>query len=194
MFLCGLINFIFDFLTLNWVDGAIDTTIIIIGLFGILIEYKMVLIPTRLVKYLREDARFLFRPYGRPAVYCFGGTFIVSKGAFLQIPLDALNLLAFENFCLGVCVIFIAVLIAYHTYIAQGDLHRIRETHIDFNVSFVRSVFTFYVFLLFLFLIYNLWFFFSQQLSIAFNKADKSANGKLSTTEFIEFMVTTFVL
>ncbi len=134
MLVTGLINFIFDLLTLHWDIGIIDATVIAIGMLAILIEYKIVFIPSRVLRYLKEDVRFLFRPYGRPLVYCFGGTFIVSKGAFLSWPLNSLNILAFENLCVGVCVMLISFVIIWHTYISLEDLHKIRGETIDFNV------------------------------------------------------------
>lgn len=141
MLITGLINFIFDFLTLHWDVGIVDATVIAIGMLAMLIEYKIVFIPSRFLRYLKEDVRFLFRPYGRPLVYCFGGTFIVSKGSFLTWPLNSLNILAFENLCVGVCVMLISFLIIWHTYLSLDDLHKIRSETVDFNVliSFVSQ-------------------------------------------------------
>ena len=159
LLICGIFNVLFTTLTFNLPSAIVDGTVVIIGIFSVLIEYKVALLPTRIAKYLKSDWRFLFKPYGRPNVYVFGGLFIISQGDIIKWPLTADNILRFENFCVGTLVVLMSCVIHYHTYISSVDLEKIRTEHIDYTT-----------------------------LSRAFNAADKNGNGKLDTSEFITFL------
>lgn len=55
LLLTGLINLIFNGLTVNIASFAIDVAVLVIGLLAVLVEYKVTLLPLRLSRYLKED-------------------------------------------------------------------------------------------------------------------------------------------
>lgn len=159
LLVCGLINFGNNFLTLDVDAVVVDLVLVLIGIISLMTEYKVHLMPTRVAKYLHEDWRFLFKPYGRPCVYMFGAVFIISQSELLEWPLHPLNLLHFENFLVGVVVSILSLVIMYHTYIGRHDLAALRSKRFDY-----------------------------ETLSKSFNVSDTNRNGTLSTAEFVKFL------
>ena len=158
---CGLLNFVNNFLTLDMDPMVVDLFLMVIGIISLMTEYKVHLMPTRIARYLQDDWRFLFKPYGRPCVYMFGAVFIISQSELLQWPLRSSNLLHFENFLVGVTVSLLSSIIMYNTYISRHDLAILKGKRFDY-----------------------------EKLSKAFDISDKSRSGTLSTSEFVVFLRT----
>jgi len=146
-------------LTLDMDPVVVDLFLILIGIISLMTEYKVHLMPTRVARYLQDDWRFLFKPYGRPVVYMFGAVFIISQSELLEWPLHASNLLHFENFLVGVTVSLLSLIIMYNTYVSRHELNELKKKRFDYNT-----------------------------LSKLFNKSDKNYDGTLSTHEFVLFL------
>jgi hypothetical protein len=85
-FLAGLMltvsaffNFIYHLLIIQLWFCLADALIFFFGQLLIFIEYKYDILPRFMMQSLREEALFLFRPYGRSYLYTFFGFFVLTQ-------------------------------------------------------------------------------------------------------------------
>lgn len=159
LLVCGLINLTNNALTMCVAPMVIDVTLLVIGVLSLLTEYKVSLMPTRVARYLQEEWRFLFKPFGRPLLYIFGGCFIISQSKLIAFPPTGSDLMGFENFLVGFVVCVLSCIIIYNTWVAQQDLEMLRRKHVDFDI-----------------------------LSKEFYASDANGDGELDTSEFVSFL------
>merc|ERR550537_657140 len=82
VFITALLSMIVNFLNANVVVGVLHVLFLVPALLFIIIEYKPMFVPSRVGNFLREEARFVFKPFGRPIVLNIASAFILSQASF----------------------------------------------------------------------------------------------------------------
>lgn len=101
------------FFGLSWFSAMLDVYAIMFGAVACALEYKDVLMTASARTFIRREALFLYRPYGRAAFYFFMGLLIVAKGGVL-------------NLMVGVYAMAVGVIVFISSRSALSFLDRIR--------------------------------------------------------------------
>lgn len=129
----GVCNSIYDILTFDIFRLVGSLLILMIGIFAIIVEYKIVLLaPRGILKFISEEFCFLLKPYSRPMLYMYSSFVIMSRGDFVSI-------LDIESFIFGFAIFILCVYACYNTYRAQHIMIQLLNEHID--VTIISTVF-----------------------------------------------------
>jgi hypothetical protein len=79
----SVLAFLSDFFGLSPVNAILDIYLIAAGTILAMLEYKHQVFTQHYLQALRREALFLYRPYGRAAIYFFVGIFMMSYSGFL---------------------------------------------------------------------------------------------------------------
>ena len=80
----GFLSFAFEITNLSPIMAILNVYIFLFGAVLVILEYKDQTYTKFLLDYVKKDAYFLYRPYGRGAFYTFLGTLLVCKGGLIS--------------------------------------------------------------------------------------------------------------
>jgi hypothetical protein len=120
-----LLSCIVNFLNANVIVGLLHLVFMAIGLVFVLVEYKPMFVPARVGKFIREEIRFLFKPFGRPIVLNIAAMFIIS-----QSSMD--TMMGMESALGGSVAFCMTLFIFFLTYQASHELHAVKDLHIPY--------------------------------------------------------------
>jgi len=80
----GFLSFCYEITSLSPLMAILNIYLILFGAIFVILEYKDKACTSRFQEYLKTEALFLYRPYGRGAFYTFCGTLLVCKGGIIS--------------------------------------------------------------------------------------------------------------
>ena len=131
-FLCAVVVFLTSLLStiVNLLNANVFVAVLYVLFMGwallfIIIEYKPMLVPSRVGNFLREEARFIFKPFGRPMILHIASIFIFSQSSFS-------TLMGVETALAGLISFAMTIYIFYLSHNVSHELHAIKFLDIDY--------------------------------------------------------------
>lgn len=125
MFLTTLLSMIVNLLNANVIVGILHILFMVPALLFIVIEYKPMFVPSRVSNFLREEVRFIFKPFGRPIILNIGSAFILSQASFC-------TMMGRETALAGLICFGMTLYIFVLSYSVSHELHSIKNMDIDY--------------------------------------------------------------
>ena len=130
----ALIALLFSFSFLSNLFGfallraVLDLYLIAFGVIACCLEFKEKVFTQKVLDFLKRDAQFLFKPYGRAGFYFFVGLLVVSQGGFV-------------GFLIGLYTIIIGVVIYKSSQDASDALEAAKEQKDSFDDTEIAAKF-----------------------------------------------------
>ena len=122
MAVAGLYSALDDFLNLDLLQAVFDVFVLGFGALMAALEYKDGILPANLVKELKEEFLFIYKPYGRAILYIFFGTLLFSE------------LWSQESFVYGLVGLYTLVvgfMVFYFAQQAEASLKKLKAARLD---------------------------------------------------------------
>ena len=112
----GIINIFSSFLSFNLYQLLLFVFTTAFGIIGLALESKVNMFTNSGLMYLKREAHFLFRPWGRALYYFFIGLFLLTQSGPMVYVLG-----------IGCCVV--GIILYYSSVVAVRSLNALHSTH-----------------------------------------------------------------
>lgn len=129
MTVAGLYNLLYDILGLSPFDAIVDAYVGCFGILSVCLEYKTTLLGDDFAKTLRDEFRFIYKPYGRAFLYILFGLLMFSESGSLVYMIAGPYVTAVGLFS------FWVFWQAEKEYARMREGHKLDDTHLrsEFN-------------------------------------------------------------
>jgi len=129
MTIAGVYNLLYDILGLDVVDAVVDAYVAAFGVLSICLEYKQNLLGEDFDVFLKDEFKFIYKPYGRAFLYVLFGLLMFSETGSI------VYMIAGPYVTLVGAFIFYVAMQAEKQYAVMKAAHKLDDTHLrsEFN-------------------------------------------------------------
>ncbi len=127
---------IYDMLTLTFNSIGSDLLVMVVGLIFATLEYKILLLPAHVMKFIESDVRFILKPHSRSAIYLFCSAYIATISSHrlcIEGAASSTKEEAFESVVLGCILMLTSTLMLYRSFFTYKELEHIMEENLDMD-------------------------------------------------------------
>lgn len=138
MAIAGVYNLLYDFLGLDIITAVVDAYVAAFGVLSVCLEYKQNLLGDDFAIFLKDEFKFVYKPYGRAFLYVLFGLLMFSETGSIVYMIAGPYVTA-----VGLFIFYVAVQ-AEKEYANMKAAHKLDDTHLrsEFNKADKGNMFT----------------------------------------------------
>ena len=138
----ALCSLIYDILTLTLRHCFFDMIVLFMGVISMTLEFKVMLLPQKVMKVIEEDCRFMLKNYIRSVLYLFLGVYIMIQ-AFTSCrkekdreteswaPMTMIRIEGFETWICGFVIFLTSIFMLYRSFMTRTEMQKIIDEKLN---------------------------------------------------------------